>query len=354
MKNIGIHRENNFKYTMVPDVFIEQYMPQASGEFVKVYLLLLKGVSKVGCISISSFADALECTESDILRALNYWKNQGLLGLTYENGELSDIVVMDLSNPLPIITKESGKQIATNFIEPVQTEIFDESLINEKDFSQLMGVIQMYIGTTINPSDCEKITSLHDKLGMSIALLEYIVEYCADTGHRSIRYIESVALDWHKKNIKTVEEAKGYIGIARKDTYAVMKAYGLQGRNPAPTEQKIIDRWYEEYQFSQELIVEACDRTMMTIHKPSFEYTDRILLEWKAQNVQTLADVVRLDEERKKTLEEAKEKKQAQVKSEQIKEKPKSPKVSQTRFHNFEQRDTDYDAILKKLNNSYF
>ena len=50
MKNIGIHRENNFKYTMVPDVFIEQYMPQASGEFVKVYLLLLKGVSKVGCI----------------------------------------------------------------------------------------------------------------------------------------------------------------------------------------------------------------------------------------------------------------------------------------------------------------
>ena len=232
MKNIGIHRENNFKYTMVPDVFIEQYMPQASGEFVKVYLLLLKGVSKVGCISISSFADALECTESDILRALNYWKNQGLLGLTYENGELSDIVVMDLSNPLPIITKESPKQIATNFIEPVQTEIFDESLPKEEDFSQLMAVIQTYLGTTIN-----------------------------QTGHKSIRYIESVAIDWYKRNIKTVEEAKNFVGVVKKDTYAVMKAYGLQGRIPAPTEQKIIDRWYEEYQFSQELIVEACECT---------------------------------------------------------------------------------------------
>lgn len=350
MKNIGIHRENNFKYTMVPDIFIEQYMPQASGEFVKVYLLLLKGVSKIEGISISSLADALECTENDILRALNYWKNQGLLGLTYENGELSDIVVMDLSNPLPVVKKESPKQIEANYVIPSQTEIFDESEVEKEDFSGLMYMIQTYLGTTINPSDYEKIANLHDKLGMSISLLEYVVEYSKTTGHRSIRYMESIAIDWHKRNITTIEEAKDYIGIVKKDTYAVMKAYGLQGRKPAAAEQKIIDRWYEEYKFSQELVVEACDRTIMAIHKPSFEYTDRILLEWKANNVKDLSDVARLDEERKRALEESKEKKQSQVKI----PAQEKPKTTQTRFHNFEQRDTDYDAILKKLNNSYF
>lgn len=327
-------------------------MPQASGEFVKVYLLLLKGVSKIGNISISSFADALECTENDILRALNYWKNQGLLVLTYENGELSDIVVMDLSNPLPVsaMTKPKQAQIETNFIVPSQTEIFDESPIKEEGFSRLMYVIQTYLGTTINPSECEKVSNLHDKLGMSVPLLEYAIEYSAETGHKSIRYMESIAIDWYNKNITTVEEAKEYVGVLRKDTYAVMKAYGLQGRKPAFKEQQIIDRWYEEYKFSQELIVEACDRTIMSIHKPSFEYTDRILLEWKTHDVKDLSDVARLDEERKRALEEEKEKKK-QTKSTTVQEKQKP---SQTRFHNFEQRDTDYDAILKKLNTSYF
>ena len=38
--------------TAVPDLFLEQYMPAANGEFVKVYLYLLKLVKDLSLIHI--------------------------------------------------------------------------------------------------------------------------------------------------------------------------------------------------------------------------------------------------------------------------------------------------------------
>ena len=51
--------------TAVPDLFLEQYMPAANGEFVKVYLYLLKLVKDHQQDStLSSMADFFSCTDS--------------------------------------------------------------------------------------------------------------------------------------------------------------------------------------------------------------------------------------------------------------------------------------------------
>ena len=53
--------------TAVPDLFLEQYMPAANGEFVKVYLYLLKLVKDHQQDStLSSMADFFSCTENDL------------------------------------------------------------------------------------------------------------------------------------------------------------------------------------------------------------------------------------------------------------------------------------------------
>jgi DnaD/phage-associated family protein len=36
-------------------------------------------------------------------------------------------------------------------------------------------------------------------------LIEYLVEYSVSKNKRSLRYMETVALEWHKKGIRTVE-----------------------------------------------------------------------------------------------------------------------------------------------------
>ena len=78
--------------TRIPNCFIEKYMPKAAGEFVKIYIYLLKCVEENRSeLSIAKIADALEDSEKDVIRALKYWEKKGLLKLTFEDGTLTSL-----------------------------------------------------------------------------------------------------------------------------------------------------------------------------------------------------------------------------------------------------------------------
>lgn len=82
MSDIQLYSECLCNDTIVPNNFIDQYMPDANGEFVKVYLYLLRCLhsGNAGC-TVSAIADRVNHTENDVVRALNYWEKQGLLAL---------------------------------------------------------------------------------------------------------------------------------------------------------------------------------------------------------------------------------------------------------------------------------
>ena len=101
---------------------------------------------------------------------------------------------------------------------------------------------------------------LYEDLGMGSELLEYLVEYCVQNGHTSVRYIEAVARNWHEKGIRTAQEAKDYSSAYNKDSFAVMKAFGINSRKPAAPEQKLMDKWFRDYGFTREVVLEACDK----------------------------------------------------------------------------------------------
>lgn len=57
-------------------------MPRANGEFVKIYLYLLRSLqSGDTALDLAAVADVFDCTESDVLRTLRYWENQKLVVL---------------------------------------------------------------------------------------------------------------------------------------------------------------------------------------------------------------------------------------------------------------------------------
>ena len=68
--------------TLVENEFIDKYMAEANGEYVKVYLLLLRYKCDPSVnLGVSEIADILDCTEKDVNRALDYWTKKGLLAL---------------------------------------------------------------------------------------------------------------------------------------------------------------------------------------------------------------------------------------------------------------------------------
>ena len=74
MAMITLHNASLPEVTILSNTFIDNYMPEANGEFVKVYIYLLRALSSAPVsFSLEQMADRLLCTERDILRALKYF-----------------------------------------------------------------------------------------------------------------------------------------------------------------------------------------------------------------------------------------------------------------------------------------
>ena len=87
---IRLHSTGLNDATILSNIFIDRFMPKANGEFVKVYIYLLRMLGRPEeAFGLSQMADSLFCTEGDILRALKYWESEKLITLLYEEAELT-------------------------------------------------------------------------------------------------------------------------------------------------------------------------------------------------------------------------------------------------------------------------
>ncbi len=373
--------------TAVPDLFLEQYMPAANGEFVKVYLYLLKLVKDHQQDStLSSMADFFSCTENDIVRALKYWEKQGILSLSYTTGESVPTGIAFL----PLVRKEesgilptpessiSGPIAAAPAVSAVSVEIpqteqtpapspqpavsapsasspaddLSSSGISgqsaekkhapgsREELQHVLYVAQTYFGHLLSPTEIECIMFFYDDLHFSADLLEYLVEYCVSKGSTSIHYLKKVGLAWQESGIRDVASAKQETTTFNKHYYTILKAFGIRNRAPVEKEAEMMDRWLNTYGFTIDLITEACQRTVSKIGQPSFQYTEGILSKWKEQGVRSMADVEQRDAEHQKRKKTA---------SDQNAARKTAPATSSNRFNNFHQREYDYQKLEEQL-----
>ena len=358
MKELKLTKYVQPNATVLDNEFIDHYMVRANGEYVKVYLLLLRHMNQSsGYLSVSELADLLECTEKDILRALRYWKSEGLLD--YLDDTPNDPSPKSTA-PSPAASSElhdvqSGYMTSSKTADSVSDSAVLASTTNiqqyrsrkeRAEFKELLFVAEQYLGKTLSATDIDQITYFYDTLNMSAELIEYLIEYCVENGHKSMHYINKVALSWHEENITTVNLAKTSSFLYNKNCYCVLNAYGIKGRGPAASEIAYIRKWSEEYGFALEVILEACDRTMNSIHQPSFDYTDSILKRWKDKNVRQLKDIDAVDADYRKEKERAKELAKERKRQQQA-QKPVSSQNN--KFNNFDGRSYDMNDLERRL-----
>ncbi len=415
MDNKVILRPHNFiPYTLVPNFFIDGFLAKANGEFIKVYLVLLRYMS-IGQLDfdLGQIADHLLMTESDVLRALNYFQSEQLLTLTYSGHKLKEIHLAHLSpkdsDYVPVVKEDpsdyqtpntdynysSGDNYEASYKEPSyssnynnqppsfnhqtynagndynnspdfnlqseHTNVNKASFIKPQvkdipsshlkvisnrpeyttreiaqfaegsEFSQLLYIVQKYLGKTLSTNEVKTIISFHDWLGLPIEVIELLIEYCVDNDHRNMRYIEKVSIDWADNDINTIEKAKVRTETYNKSYFIILKAYGITDRSPTPNQIKLMDKWLNNFHFDISVIVEACERTIAQINKAEMRYTDSILETWSTAKVRTIADLESLDQNRPKKNYNKSESKQANNK-----------------FSNYNQRQYDYDELEKK------
>lgn len=355
MSKINLYSDKNTTATSVSNVFIDEYMSGANGEFVKIYLYLLRQLNSAEAgFSLSEIADKFEHTEKDVKRALCYWERMQLLHLDYDTNEnLVGIRLMDAlsketgAKPSPAQSDADKSLTAVSTVAASNASVAKEPPVKKsysaddiKQFTEqeavmeLVFIAEQYLGRTLTATDLNAIFYFYDELKLSIELIEYLIEYCVSNRHTSIRYIEKVALAWAENGYQTVEQAKQANGQYNQTYSAVMKAMGISGRSLVSTETAYIDKWKNDFGFSIELIQKACEKTIQAIHEPSFEYADRIMSNWKSNNISSLEDVVKADTDHQKRKKAA----------------TTAPRtVSKNKFNNFDQRSYDYDQLEKML-----
>lgn len=411
MTAINISSDIATSFTTVSDIFIDQYMPKANGEFVKVYLYLLRATgSGAGIATISEIADHFSNTEADIIRALNYWASEGILQVqTGADGQIMGINLCSLSvsgmqaaqsniqsavadnaaqnNLQNSVVNNAAQNILQNsvvnnaaqnistanirmqdsVVEKLKSQTPDKAASSQKeytldeikefrknpDISELFFIIETYLKHTLSSTDTNMVLYWLDELHFSTDLVEYLVEYCITKGHSSLRYMNKVALGWADAGIKTVDQAKDDAAAHSQIYYSVMKALGITGRNLVDSEVSLINKWVGEYGFDIELVKAACSKTISAIQKPSFEYTDSILANWKKKDVHTLKDVEVLDANFAKANKASATGSSQGTNAANGSSKPKNNNSSsKNKFNNFNQRNNDYDKLEKLFLNS--
>lgn len=411
MTAINISSDIATSFTTVSDIFIDQYMPKANGEFVKVYLYLLRATgSRAGIATISEIADHFSNTEADIIRALNYWASEGILQLqSGADGQIMGINLCSLSvsgmqaaqsniqsavadnaaqNNLQNsvvnnatqnilqndVVNNAAQNISTadirmqdSVVEKLKSQTPDKPASSQKeytldeikefrknpDISELFFIIETYLKHTLSSTDTNMVLYWLDELHFSTDLVEYLVEYCITKGHSSLRYMNKVALGWADAGIKTIDQAKDDAAAHSQIYYSVMKALGITGRNLVDSEVSLINKWVGEYGFDIELVKAACSKTISAIQKPSFEYTDSILANWRKKDVHTLKDVEVLDANFAKANKASATGSSQGTNAANGSSKSKSNNSSsKNKFNNFNQRNNDYDKLEKLFLNS--
>jgi DnaD/phage-associated family protein len=345
MADIMLHRDGGFQKTVVPNYFIDAYMVHANGEYVKVYLYLLRCINDPTItFSISDVADKFDHTEKDIIRALKYWEKMRLLRLEFdENKELMGICFLDAastSSPQSApVSMQTAPQKEVSKIPPRENYSAAKlrELKEESDIQELLFVAEHYLGHPLNATEMNTILYWKEALSFSEDLIDYLIESCVAKNHKSVHYMEKIALAWAKAGITTVEEAKAEARSHNELHSAIKKAFGIAGRDFVPFEITFIDTWQKEYGFSTEIITCACERTIRAINNVSFEYADSILKNWKKNHVVTLQDVEALD-----ALHQEKAAKHAEN---------SGTTAKKNRYTDFPQRSYDMNQLEKELLN---
>lgn len=332
MKTITISTETSETYSSISNFFIDYYMTEANGEFVKVYLYLIRLLSNNTAFTVGEIADHFNLTENDICRAIKYWVSRDVLRLNYDGkGYPTGIVLLPLSRPneglsstadsLSILRKTNEPKVVPKSTSKISTPVEDsyidddrvesalpkkhilgkdvmDSLIRNEDWEDLIITLEANLGANLSTSDLSSLYYIHYDLGFDAKLVEYLVDYSFSMGHKKISYIEGIARNWYSDGIRTKEDAKKHCSVVKKLAKKVLKELMIDRSTPTDTELAFIETWSLDKKFSDELILAACKKAMLqNPNRVNFVYINKIIENWYKADIKTMEDVEKYDQE---------------------------------------------------------
>lgn len=261
--------------TSVENIFINEYMAGAPGDFVKVYLFALMYAGLGVELNNEDIAKNLSMEHEDVLKAWNHWEKMGAVRKVRRNPEDK----FDYDVEFRVLREQLyGEK------EPKRPGVSDQnvqSFMADKDIQDMFREIEKIAGRIISGTEMMEILSWINDYNATPEIIVYGFSYCARRKKKNLKYIGAVVNSWATEGMRDVETVEKYLsGIEKKQHLygRVFQALGFS-RRATEEEQRIMDSWFETMDFSLEKVLTACSKTS-GISNPNINYVNKVLLNW--------------------------------------------------------------------------
>ena len=251
--------------TDVENMFINEYLPGAPGEYVKAYLYGLLYAQLGIEMTHHAMASQLGLSEKTLEDAWNYWEKMGVIKKLpgKDSGLLNfDIEYVNLRERM--YGNFDAEKIADQAAKKKATGEDKEILLYDEDLKELFDRTEIILGRPLSPAESSEIASWINEEGATPALVEAAFDYCCRRGKANVNYICKVVLEWNSRGLKEEPEIQEYIKNLdeRQSIYRkILNSLGLT-RNATQAERKMIDHWIDDLKFNMERIMYACEKTI--------------------------------------------------------------------------------------------
>lgn len=268
-----------FSHTEIPDIFFSEYLSQANGDFIKVYLYLLFLSKYEKDIKINDLCKKLVLPLKTIQDALKYWEDQNVITKKNTGFVLNNLQEVELYKVYKPKTSLSAEELQKSTEGQKRAKAIE--YINTKFFSGLMP-------TSWYPD----IELWFKKYNFDEEVMIALFGYCFDKSALHRNYIQTVAAAWAKNNIKTFNDLDLYYEKQEKlNTIAntISKKLGLK-RSLSQYEYAYIEKWVIDFKYNLDIIEIALKRTTSKAN-PNFDYLDKLLTDWNDRGFKTSSEI---------------------------------------------------------------
>lgn len=219
----------------IDNLFITDFLPNAEGDYVKVYLYGLYLCSTGKDNSIENFEKNLQMAKEDIVSIFYYWQELGLVQVIATN----DIIIRYL---------------------PTQNALQKLKKYNVDKYTSFNISAQELIGSKmLTPREFEDFYYLIENLGQEKEAVLKIIEYCVKLKGEnvSVNYVIAVAKNWAYDGVKTSEDVDLRILDQERisgDITSLLKAMGIK-RQATQEEFTMYLSWTKDYEISNDLLI---------------------------------------------------------------------------------------------------
>ena len=271
-----------FDCTPLENLFIQEYMLRAPGDFVKVYIYgLMQCYHPAERMSLATMAKDLGVDEDTVFRAFQYWERQGAVRRVGDN-------------PVCYAYKNL-KQAQLTSADPSQ-DVYRYREFNEELRSLFDKKRRLY------EQDYQRVYDWIETLQLPQEVVLMLIRHCIDVlGVRfSFEKADAIAQEWARSGVTTIEDVEEMTRSSkemRQGLLRVLRRLG-QRRNPTQDEEKLYEKWVKQWGFSAQDVQDACAETTKSA-SPSMAYLDAILARQRSAGGARVAE--RLAQERTRT-----------------------------------------------------